>query len=91
MLFCNLRLLSGYSHNETSGRRSNFSSSAHSQSKSKSDKGPKKGKDAHSYSDSLLLPKTAFPLRADAAKREKLFRKRTTADLYSWQVSNRLL
>jgi hypothetical protein len=38
------------------------------------------------YSNSLLLPKTAFPLRADAVKREHLFRKRTCEDLYEWQV-----
>ncbi|GAA5903873.1 isoleucine--tRNA ligase ISM1 [Sporobolomyces salmoneus] len=50
-------------------------------------KSPKKPKDALSqyYSESLNLPKTAFPLRAEAAKREKLFWKRTTEDLYEWQ------
>jgi isoleucyl-tRNA synthetase len=38
------------------------------------------------YAKSLLLPKTAFPLRADAVKREPLFRQRTCDDLYQWQV-----
>ncbi|GEM11661.1 isoleucyl-tRNA synthetase [Rhodotorula toruloides] len=38
------------------------------------------------YSDSLYLPKTAFPLRAEASRREKLFRKRTTDELYEWQA-----
>lgn len=37
------------------------------------------------FRDTLLLPKTDFPLRADAANREKLFRGRTTEDLYRWQ------
>ncbi|GAA5931611.1 isoleucine--tRNA ligase ISM1 [Sporobolomyces koalae] len=47
----------------------------------------KKPKDALSqyYSESLNLPKTAFPLRAEAAKREKLYWNRTTKDLYEWQ------
>ncbi|ORX51537.1 isoleucyl-tRNA synthetase [Hesseltinella vesiculosa] len=40
------------------------------------------------YSHTLQLPKTSFPLRADAAKREHLFRDRTTKDLYPWQLSN---
>lgn len=39
------------------------------------------------YAKTLLLPKTDFPMRADAANREKLYRKRTTEDLYRWQVS----
>lgn len=39
------------------------------------------------YSPTLLLPKTPFPLRADAAKREHMFRDRCTKDLYQWQVS----
>jgi isoleucyl-tRNA synthetase len=37
------------------------------------------------YRDTLLLPKTEFPLRADAPKREKLFRERSTESLYKWQ------
>ncbi|CAI2167845.1 17980_t:CDS:10 [Funneliformis geosporum] len=40
------------------------------------------------YSDTLLLPKTNFPLRADAANREILFRDRCTKDLYQWQLEN---
>jgi hypothetical protein len=38
------------------------------------------------YSDTLLLPKTNFPLRADAVNREILFRDRCSKDLYQWQV-----
>jgi isoleucyl-tRNA synthetase len=38
------------------------------------------------YAKTLLLPKTDFPLRADAVNREKLFRKKTTESLYKWQV-----
>lgn len=49
---------------------------------------PTKSKDRkHAYSDTLNLPRTPFPLKADAAKREILFRKRTTEELYDWQVS----
>lgn len=40
------------------------------------------------YSPTLLLPKTPFPLRADAAKREHMFRDRCTKDLYQWQLKN---
>lgn len=47
-----------------------------------------KVKDAkHAYSKTLNLPRTPFPLKADAAKREMLFRSRTTKELYDWQVS----
>lgn len=42
--------------------------------------------DSKAFAKTLLLPKTAFPLRADAARRERTFRKRTTSDLYDWQV-----
>jgi hypothetical protein len=38
------------------------------------------------YAKSLLLPRTAFPLKADAVRREPLFRQRTCDDLYQWQV-----
>lgn len=38
------------------------------------------------YTKTLLLPKTSFPLRAEAAKREHLFKDRCTKDLYPWQV-----
>ncbi|KAI8873501.1 isoleucyl-tRNA synthetase [Ramicandelaber brevisporus] len=41
-----------------------------------------------SYSDTLLLPKTPFPLRANAAKRDHLFRDRCTKELYEWQLAN---
>ncbi|KAI8092665.1 tRNA synthetases class I-domain-containing protein [Halteromyces radiatus] len=40
------------------------------------------------YSDTILLPNTGFALRADAAKREHLFRDRCTKDLYPWQLKN---
>lgn len=38
------------------------------------------------YTKTILLPKTKFPLRAEAAKREHLFRDRCTKELYEWQV-----
>ena len=44
------------------------------------------GKDSKLYSDTLLLPKTNFPLRADAVNREIFFQDRCTKDLYQWQV-----
>ncbi|PKY33823.1 Aminoacyl-tRNA synthetase, partial [Rhizophagus irregularis] len=40
------------------------------------------------YSDTLLLPKTNFPLRADAANREISFQDRCSNDLYKWQIEN---
>ncbi|CAG8576245.1 6913_t:CDS:10, partial [Acaulospora morrowiae] len=40
------------------------------------------------YSGTLLLPKTNFPIRADAANREHLFRDRCTKELYFWQLEN---
>lgn len=40
------------------------------------------------YTNTLLLPKTEFPLRADAVNREHLFRDRCTKDLYPWQLEN---
>lgn len=51
-------------------------------------KGKRRAKDPidQFYSDSLNLPKTAFPLRAEANRREKLFWNRTTDSLYQWQV-----
>ncbi|KWU46368.1 isoleucyl-tRNA synthetase [Rhodotorula sp. JG-1b] len=50
-------------------------------------KGKRRAKDPidQFYSDSLNLPKTAFPLRAEANRREKLFWNRTTDSLYQWQ------
>ncbi|KAF9435209.1 hypothetical protein BGZ76_006705 [Entomortierella beljakovae] len=50
-------------------------------------KAPKEKPD-QTYAPTLLLPKTEFPLRADAAKREHLFRQRCTTDLYAWQREN---
>ena len=41
------------------------------------------------YQKTLLLPKTAFPMRADAAVREPLLRDRTTVDLYRRQAVSR--
>ncbi|KAI8141829.1 tRNA synthetases class I-domain-containing protein [Fennellomyces sp. T-0311] len=40
------------------------------------------------YTDTLLLPKTPFPLRANAATREHLYRDRCTKELYPWQLAN---
>ncbi|KAJ1799096.1 isoleucine-tRNA ligase [Coemansia sp. RSA 2399] len=40
------------------------------------------------YSHTLKLPKTEFPLRANAARREKQFRERCTDLLYEWQLKN---
>ncbi|OBZ83347.1 Isoleucine--tRNA ligase [Choanephora cucurbitarum] len=40
------------------------------------------------YTKTILLPKTSFPLRAEAAKREHLFKDRCTKDLYPWQLKN---
>ncbi|KAF9198520.1 hypothetical protein BGZ49_000641 [Haplosporangium sp. Z 27] len=47
-----------------------------------------KEKPDQKYAPTLLLPKTEFPLRADAANREHLFRQRCTTDLYAWQREN---
>ncbi|KAJ2160800.1 isoleucine-tRNA ligase [Coemansia sp. RSA 552] len=40
------------------------------------------------YSHTLKLPRTDFPLRANAVQREKQFRQRCTDDLYQWQLEN---
>ncbi|KAG0279131.1 hypothetical protein BGZ95_002169 [Linnemannia exigua] len=48
----------------------------------------KKDKPDQKYAPTLLLPKTEFPLRADAAVREHQFRQRCTTDLYAWQREN---
>jgi isoleucyl-tRNA synthetase len=48
----------------------------------------KKDKPDQKYAPTLLLPKTDFPLRADAAVREHQFRQRSTTDLYAWQREN---
>jgi isoleucyl-tRNA synthetase len=38
------------------------------------------------YAATLRLPKTDFPLWSEPSKREAPFQKRTTEDLYKWQV-----
>ncbi|PWA00643.1 hypothetical protein BB558_003303 [Smittium angustum] len=40
------------------------------------------------YSHTLKLPKTDFPLRANAAQREKQFRSNISDKLYEWQLKN---
>ncbi|KAH7869135.1 uncharacterized protein C8R40DRAFT_1132197 [Lentinula edodes] len=42
--------------------------------------------DTKAFSDTLFLPKTAFPLRPDPTKNEILYRSRTCEELYRWQV-----
>ncbi|KAI8343278.1 tRNA synthetases class I-domain-containing protein [Chlamydoabsidia padenii] len=54
----------------------------------KSGQSTKKDSNKNPYSDTILLPKTEFSLRADAANREHLFRDRCTKDLYPWQLEN---
>ncbi|KAF8838923.1 isoleucyl-tRNA synthetase [Paxillus ammoniavirescens] len=44
--------------------------------------------DSKAFSQTLLLPKTSFPLRADPAKSEVPFRQKTCDDLYRWQAQN---
>ncbi|GAA5983162.1 hypothetical protein JCM5350_007903 [Sporobolomyces pararoseus] len=46
---------------------------------------PRKDPVSQYYSSTLNLPKTSFPLRAEAVKREKLFWKRSNENLYEWQ------
>lgn len=43
----------------------------------------------NAYASTLLLPHTQFPLRANAAQREPLYRARTTTELYRWQWETR--
>jgi hypothetical protein len=50
-------------------------------------KGAKQAKNP--YTNTILLPKTPFPLRADAVNREHLFHDRCTKELYSWQVQKK--
>ncbi|KAJ2613621.1 isoleucine-tRNA ligase [Coemansia sp. RSA 1365] len=45
-------------------------------------------KEKNPYSHTLKLPRTTFPLRADAARREKQFRERCTDTLYKWQLEH---
>ncbi|KZP15924.1 isoleucyl-tRNA synthetase [Athelia psychrophila] len=42
--------------------------------------------DNKAFTDTLLLPKTSFPLRVDLSNGE--FRKKTSEDLYKWQWEN---
>ena len=42
--------------------------------------------DGNSFSDTLILPKTSFPLWTDPSKSELPFKTRTCEDLYRWQV-----
>ncbi|KAJ2783822.1 isoleucine-tRNA ligase [Coemansia javaensis] len=42
----------------------------------------------NAYAHTLRLPRTDFPLRADAARREAQFRERCTDALYRWQLEN---
>ncbi|KAH8922066.1 isoleucyl-tRNA synthetase [Atractiella rhizophila] len=41
------------------------------------------------YSSTILLPRTPFPLRADAVRREKLWSKQIGNALYEWQWSQK--
>ncbi|KAF8219688.1 isoleucyl-tRNA synthetase [Tricholoma matsutake] len=50
---------------------------------------PKDAGDSKLFSNTLLLPKTSFPLWADPSKREVPFQKRTCEDLYLDQWENR--
>ncbi|CAE7209884.1 unnamed protein product [Rhizoctonia solani] len=43
----------------------------------------------NAFADTLLLPKTSFPLWADPAQRELPYRQRTTQELYEWQWKNK--
>merc|ERR1719201_879496 len=43
-------------------------------------------KKSNDFSQTLMLPKTELPMRANAAKREvQLYLERTTTNLYQWQ------
>lgn len=41
------------------------------------------------FKDSVLLPKTDFSIRYDAAKVEPKYQARCTTDIYHWQVRPR--
>ncbi|KAG8732720.1 isoleucine-tRNA ligase [Ceratobasidium sp. 423] len=43
----------------------------------------------NAFANTLLLPKTSFPLWADPAQRELPYRRRTAEELYEWQWKNR--
>jgi hypothetical protein len=42
------------------------------------------------FSNTLKLPKTAFPLRAGGTAYEEAWREKTTQELYAWQVCQNL-
>ena len=42
----------------------------------------------HKYDDSLCLPKTSFPMRANAVKREAVLQEKCTSSVYQWQLEN---
>lgn len=48
--------------------------------------GPSNLDSKKAFSKTLLLLKTHFPLWADPAKSEELFRRKTCDELYQWQV-----
>jgi hypothetical protein len=49
--------------------------------------GPKAPDANKRYSDTLLLPKTSFPLYGTRETSEEIFNKKTSDELYRWQVS----
>jgi hypothetical protein len=53
--------------------------------KTSAEKALKKEKPDQKFTATLLLPKTAFPLRSEP-KAQESFRPRCTTDLYPWQV-----
>ncbi|OAQ31649.1 isoleucine--tRNA ligase [Linnemannia elongata AG-77] len=63
------------------------STAAGATSATKKTKAPK-AKPESKYGSTLLLPKTDFPLRSEAATREAGYRKRCTSELYPWQREN---
>lgn len=62
--------------------------SASATTRSLSSTTPLLAKTKNPYTDTLLLPKTTFPLRANAVSREHLFKDRCTSELYEWQVKH---
>ncbi|KAG6885562.1 hypothetical protein C0993_012805 [Termitomyces sp. T159_Od127] len=48
----------------------------------------KKQAEKNAYKDTLLLPKTSFPLWANPSQSEVPFRERTGEKLYRWQWEN---
>ncbi|KAG8758951.1 isoleucine-tRNA ligase [Ceratobasidium sp. 428] len=45
--------------------------------------------DKNTFAETLLLPKTSFPLWADPLRREAPYRSKTTEELYKWQWESR--